>query len=64
MEVVPSLGDLSSAIIGGASTSSSLVVSRATATNVGQSAVTLGKSILELSDRVGGSVARLDASLI
>jgi hypothetical protein len=64
VEVVPSLGYLSSAIVGGASTSSSLIVSGTAAADVGQSTVTLGKSILELANRVGGSVARLDASLV
>jgi hypothetical protein len=64
MEVVPSLGDLSSAIVGRAFTGSSLVVARSAASNVGQSAVSLGKGILELTDRVGGSVARCDASCV
>jgi hypothetical protein len=64
VEVVPSLGYLSSAIVGGASTSSSLVVSGTAAADVGQSTVSLGKSVLELADGVGGSVARYDASLV
>ena len=64
MEVVPGLRDLGSAIVGRACTGSSLVVARTAAANVGQSTVTFGQSILELANRVGGSVARLDASLV
>lgn len=64
MEVVPDLGDLSSTIVHRASTSSSLVISRTTAANVGQSTISLSKSILELADGVCGSVARLDAGVV
>lgn len=64
MEVVPDLRDISSAIIHGASTSSSLVVSGTAATNVGQSTVSSGQSILELADGVCGGVARLDAGVV
>ncbi|KAH0373682.1 ribonuclease T2, partial [Aureobasidium melanogenum] len=45
-------------------TGSGLVVSRTTAANVGQSTVASGKGILELTDRVCGSVARLDAGVV
>ena len=62
MEVVPSLGDLGSTVVGRACTGSSFVVARTTATDVGQSTVTFGKRILKLANRVGSSVARLDAS--
>jgi hypothetical protein len=64
MEVVPGLGDLGSAIVGRAFTDSSLVVARSAASNVGQSAVSLGKGILELADGVGGGVARRDSSCV
>lgn len=64
MEIVPDLRDVGSAIVHGASTSSSLVVSGTAATNVGQSTVSSGQSILELADGVCGSVARLDAGVV
>ena len=64
MEVVPDLGDLGSTIVHGASTSSSLVVSRTAAANVRQSTVTSGEGILELADRVCGTVAGLDAGVV
>ena len=63
MEVVPNLGDLSSAIIGRVGASSSLIEPRAAAADVGQSTIRAGKSSLELTNRVGGRVARLDTSL-
>jgi hypothetical protein len=64
MEVVPSLGDLSSTIVQRAFTGGSLIVARSTAADVGQSTVSFGKSILELAERIGGSVARRDASCV
>ena len=63
MEVVPNLGDLGSAIIGRVGASSSLIEARAAAADVGQSTIRAGKSSLELTNRVGGRVARLDTSL-
>jgi hypothetical protein len=64
MEVVPSLGDLSSTIVQRAFTGGSLVVARSTAADVGQSTISFGKSILELAERVGGSVTRCDTSCV
>lgn len=64
MEVVPNLGDVSSAIVHRASTSGSLVISRTAAANVRQSTVASGEGVLELAEGVCGSVAGLDAGVV
>lgn len=62
MEVIPHLIQLSTAIIRASLTSSSLIVPRATASNIRQRAITLRQRRLQIAQRHGRTVARLNAS--